>query len=207
MKTKFLLTATVALSMSFSAQAQKIGYIDEVKTLGYIAGQGMACGASKFQTFEMLARAILITKAPNNKMQAKAMYAYNNAKADGYFAKQADGFFECNEINQRFDNQPIYEATLYADGTIKMPDGKVFKPRHPYDATLLYQDRNDRMNAQKIYDKGKKVKVGKVKVENASSEQTTSPAAQNYGVTENSGYSSSGYYQQPQESAVGHIKR
>lgn len=207
MKTKFLLTAAVALGVSFSAQAQKVGYIDEVKTLGYIAGQGMACGASKFQTFEMLSRAILITKAPNNKMQAKAMYAYNNAKADGYFAKQADGFFECNEINQRFDNQPIYEATLYADGTIKMPDGKIFKPRKPYDATLLYQDRNDRVNAQKIYDKGKKIKADGVKVENASSEQTTSPAEQNYGVTENSGYSSSGYYQQPQESSVGHIKR
>lgn len=97
------------------------------------------------------------------------MYAYNNAKADGYFAKQADGFFECDDINRRFDDQPIYQATLYADGSIKMPDGKIFTPRQPYDATLLYQDRNDRMNAQKIYDRGKKVKVGKITVENDSS--------------------------------------
>ena len=160
MKKTFLII-TAALLLSVPARAQTVGYIDEVKTLGYIAGQGMACGASKFQTFEMLARAILITKAPSNKMQAKAMYAYNNAKADGYFAKQADGFFECDDINRRFDDQPIYQATLYADGSIKMPDGKIFTPRQPYDATLLYQDRNDRMNAQKIYDRGKKVKVGK----------------------------------------------
>lgn len=173
-----------------------MGYIDEVKTLGYIAGQGMACGASKFQTFEMLARAILITKAPSNKMQAKAMYAYNNAKADGYFAKQADGFFECDDINRRFDDQPIYQATLYADGSIKMPDGKIFTPRQPYDATLLYQDRNDRMNAQKIYDRGKKVKVGKITVENDSSAAGTSAEA-------------TGYSQPPApaEAAIGHIRR
>ena len=154
MKKTFLII-TAALLLSVPARAQTVGYIDEVKTLGYIAGQGMACGASKFQTFEMLARAILITKAPSNKMQAKAMYAYNNAKADGYFAKQADGFFECDDINRRFDDQPIYQATLYADGSIKMPDGKIFTPRQPYDATLLYQDRNDRMNAQKIYGTGR----------------------------------------------------
>ena len=106
MKKTFLII-TAAPLLSVPARAQTVGYIDEVKTLGYIAGQGMACGASKFQTFEMLARAILITKAPSNKMQAKAMYAYNNAKADGYFAKQADGFFECDDINRRFDDQPI----------------------------------------------------------------------------------------------------
>lgn len=207
MGTKFFMSTAAALLFSFSAQAQAVGYIDEIKTLGYIAGQGMACGASKFQTFEMLARAILITKAPNNKMQAKAMYAYNNAKADGYFAKQADGFFECDNINQRFDNQPIYEATLYADGTIKMPDGKIFTPRKPYDATLLYKDRNDRTKAQKIYDKGKKIKADKVNVENTSADQAVVASDQNYEIKESSGYSSSGYYQQPQEQSVGHIKR
>lgn len=190
MKNTFLSITAAALLFSASAHAQAVGYIDEIKTLGYIAGQGMACGASKFQTFEMLSRAILITKAPNNKMQAKAMYAYNNAKADGYFAKQADGFFECDDINRRFDNQPIYQATLYADGSIKMPDGKLFTPRKPYDATLLYQDRNDRTKAQKIYDRGKKVKVGKITVENDSSAQTSSPAEL-----------------PAPEAAVGHIKR
>lgn len=193
MKKTFLIITAAALLLSASARAQAVGYIDEVKTLGYIAGQGMACGASKFQTFEMLARAILITKAPNNKMQAEAMYAYNNAKADGYFAKQADGFFECDDINRRFDNQPIYQATLYADGSIKMPDGKIFTPRQPYDATLLYQDRNDRMNAQKIYDRGKKAKVGKITVENDSS--AAGPSAERSG------------YGEPPAPAIGHIRR
>ena len=163
MKKTFLII-TAALLLSVPARAQTVGYIDEVKTLGYIAGQ--------------------------------AMYAYNNAKADGYFAKQADGFFECDDINRRFDDQPIYQATLYADGSIKMPDGKIFTPRQPYDATLLYQDRNDRMNAQKIYDRGKKVKVGKITVENDSSAAGTSAEATGYGQPP-----------APAEAAIGHIRR
>ena len=193
---KIILIIAFILELAFSKEvyAQKIGYIEEVETLGYIAGQGMACGASKFQTFEMLARAILITKAPTDQVQAKGMYAYNRAKADGYYAKQVDGFFDCDNINRRFDNQLIYQITLYADGSLKMPDGKLFTPRHPYDATLLYKDRNDRSNAQKIYDRGKKVKVGKVTIQDASVEtkNTNQP-------TVNQNYKKS--------STIGHISR
>lgn len=191
---KILGTAAVAVFFFLNnAHAQQIGYIEEIETLGYIAGQGMACGASKYQTFEMLARAILITKAPNDKMQAKAMYAYNKAKVDGYFAKQVDGFFDCADINRRFDNQLIYNATLYADGSIKMPDGSIFTPRQPYDATLLYKDRNDRENAQKIYDRGKPVRVGKIKIQNISAEEAADDTGTDNGL--------------PAEPTIRHIKR
>ena len=127
MKKTFLII-TAALLLSVPARAQTVGYIDEVKTLGYIAGQGMACGASKFQTFEMLARAILITKAPSNKMQAKAMYAYNNAKADGYFAKQADGFFECDDINVALTTSRSIRRRCMPTAASKCPTAK-FLPR------------------------------------------------------------------------------
>ena len=40
MKKTFLII-TAALLLSVPARAQTVGYIDEVKTLGYIAGQGM----------------------------------------------------------------------------------------------------------------------------------------------------------------------
>ena len=86
MKKTFLII-TAALLLSVPARAQTVGYIDEVKTLGYIAGQGMACGASKYGTFELLARAILISKAPSDKMQSEAVYTYNEAKANAYISK------------------------------------------------------------------------------------------------------------------------
>ena len=72
MMKKTFLIITAALLLSVPARAQTVGYIDEAKTLGYIAGQGMACGASQFQTIEMMARAILITKSPSNKRPAQA---------------------------------------------------------------------------------------------------------------------------------------
>ena len=125
-----------------SAQAQ-MAYMDEVKTLGTIAGKGLACGASKYHDFELLARAILLTKAANDKQQEEGLNAYNEEKANAYLGKRMDNYFECKEINQTFDAQQIFQATLYADGTIKMPDGQILTPRQPYDAAQVY-DRNQK---------------------------------------------------------------
>ncbi len=113
----------------------------------------------------MLARAILITKAISDKNQEEGMIAYNTAKADAFLSKQADGLFNCDEINARFNEQKIFKTTLYADGTIKMYDGKVFYPRHPYDATLLKDDENaNRQDAVEIYQEAKQKGKGRKQV-------------------------------------------
>ena len=62
-------------------------YIEEVRALGAIAGQGLACGSSKYDTFEMLARAILLTKSPSDKLQNDAIYAYSEEKANAYIKR------------------------------------------------------------------------------------------------------------------------
>lgn len=172
MKKWFLSVAAASVLLAGNALAQQaVGYLEEVKALGSVAGQGMACGASKYETFEMLARAILITKAVSNQNQADGMYAYNEAKANAYFSKQMDGFYRCDEINQRFDNQAIFQTTLYADGTIKMPDGRLYTPRQPYDATLLYNKNSDeRQKAQAIYDKGDLIEVGDLTIKTGNGE-------------------------------------
>ena len=144
--------AVIGMFWALSAQAQ-MPYLDEVKALGAVAGQGMACGASKYDTFELLARAILISKAPSDKMQSEAVYTYNEAKANAYISKQMDGFFECDVINRRFDNQDIFKINLYADGTLKMPDGQIITPRQPYDASALYKaDKQIEIKARAIYE-------------------------------------------------------
>ena len=162
--------AVIGMFWAFSAQAQ-MPYLDEVKALGAVAGQGMACGASKYGTFELLARAILISKAPSDKMQSEAVYTYNEAKANAYISKQMDGFFECDVINRRFDNQDIFKATLYRDGTIKMPHGTLVTPRQPYDATLVYNKDAD-VDAEAIYNGGGRQNVGEIRIkqEGSSSE-------------------------------------
>ena len=162
----------LALSLFAAPAEAQMAYLDEVRALGAVAGQGLACGASKYGTFEMLAMAILISKAPNDSLQAQAMYAYNEEKADAYLSKQYDGLFECAEINRRFDNQGIFQATLYGDGTIKMPDGQIVTPRQPYDARQIYQpDEQAREKAQAIYDGGKNVKVRQINIMPDGNEQ------------------------------------
>lgn len=148
---KLALIITFSAFLASNASAQ-MPYLEEVRALGAVAGQGLACGATKYSTFEMLARAILISKASSDKMQAEGMYKYNEEKANSYFSKQIDGFYECEAINNRFNSQDIFNATLYADGTIKMPDGNIVTPRHPYDATLIYDKKNqESIKAQEIY--------------------------------------------------------
>lgn len=165
---KKVLISAAAMLFAFGAHAQisiTPSYIEEMRALGTVSGTGMACGAPKYATFEMLARAILVTKAVSDKNQEEGMIAYNTAKADAFLAKQSDGLFNCDELNARFNEQKIFKTTLYADGTIKMYDGKVYYPRHPYDATLLKDDENaNRQDAVKIYQKSKQKTKGRKQV-------------------------------------------
>ncbi len=150
-----------------SAHAQ-MPYIEEVRALGAISGQGLACGASKYDTFELLARAILLTKSPSDKLQRDAIYAYSEEKANAYMSKEMDGFFECQQINRRFDNQEIFKAVLYADGTIKMPDGQILTPRKPYDASMIYKKNPKvREEAKAIYN-GSEATIVKVDVQDST---------------------------------------
>lgn len=144
------------------AQAQ-MPYIEEVRALGAIAGQGLACGSAKYDTFELLARAILLTKSPSDKLQSDAIYAYSEEKANAYISKEMDGFYDCAAINRRFDKQDIFKAVLYGDGTIKMPDGQILTPRNPYDARLIYKNNKEREAAKAIYD-GVQAQIIKVDV-------------------------------------------
>ena len=149
---KILFTSIIALHISTFAFAQ-MPYLEEVKALGIISGQGMACGSSKHPTFEMLARAIILTKAPNQDMLDQAAYIYNEAKANTYLSKQMDGYYQCDLTNQRFDQQDIFKITLYADGTLKMPNGSIITPRQAYDANSLYKaDKQIEIKAKAIYD-------------------------------------------------------
>jgi len=132
--------------------APQPSYIEEVQALGYLAGEGLACDAQKYDTYELIARAFLISKAHSDDEQAKGMDAYNEAKASAFVSKMRDGLNNCRSIAENFDKQLIFKTVIYGDGTLKMPDGKIIKPRHAYDVTLVYQkDPELRDNMMKMY--------------------------------------------------------
>ena len=131
-----------------------MAYEEEARALGIVAGQGMACGASKYDTFELLARAIILTKSPSDALQNKALKIFTEEKADVFVTHQLNNFSGCTDVIKRFDNQDIFKMTLYGDGTIKMPDGQILTPRNPYDATMIYdKNSNVRQRASAIYSK------------------------------------------------------
>lgn len=141
------------LALAFPAKAQ-MAYEDEARALGAVAGQGLACGSAKYDTFELLARAIILTKSPNDDLQTRALKIFTEEKADVFVAKQLDNFADCSNIVSRFDAQDIFKTTLYADGTLKMPDGQILTPRQPYDASMIYDKKsNVRQRAASIYNK------------------------------------------------------
>lgn len=144
-----------ALILWNSVANAQMPYLDEMKALGTVAGQGLVCGSSKYDHFEMLARAIMLSKAPSQKMLQKGIYAYTETKANTYRSKQMDAGYLCGEIVARFDEQEIFQTTLYEDGTLKMPDGSIITPKMPYDATQIYKkDDKLKTNLKAIYDGG-----------------------------------------------------
>ena len=148
---KKIVLSLTALFLAFNVDAAEPTYIEEVQSLGYVSGQGLACEASKYDTFEMLARAIMVSKAKSDAMQEEGMRAYNEAKAEAFISKMKDNMADCSSIAAAFDNQKIFKAVLYGDGTIKMPDGKMVTPRNAYDPTLVYQ--KDRAAREKMIEK------------------------------------------------------
>ena len=73
---KKILPIVVLLLFPWHLARGQVPYLEEVKALGVISGQGMACGSSRHPTFEMLARAIMLTKAPTPQMLNEAAYIY-----------------------------------------------------------------------------------------------------------------------------------
>ena len=176
---RFLLVLLIFFSAVCSVRAEEtVSYMDEVKALGAVSGQGLACGSSRYDTFEMIARVILITKARSNTEQAAGMRAYSNEKANAFVSKQLDGFYECGQIVRQFDNQDIFSVKIYADGTIQMPNGAMYTPRAPYDVMAVYKtDEKQKVKAQKIYEKGGKRRISNLRVNTGAQIDGATPAA------------------------------
>lgn len=119
--------------------AQKPTYLEEATALGSIAGQGLACRAKKYHKFELLARAIVVTKARNDQMQRDGLRAYNEAKVSAFMDIESEKFSDCDEIVYSFNRQKIFDTVLYRNGKIKMPDGTLITPRKEYDVSKLYK--------------------------------------------------------------------
>ena len=127
------------ISGTFNADAAPITYEEEMYALGAVSGQGLACKSKKYHQFELLARAIVVGKAPNAAVQSAGLRQYAEGKATTFMRVEDSNFADCATIIEEFENQPIFKSVLYSDGRIKMPDDTMIIPRKLYDASKLYQ--------------------------------------------------------------------
>ncbi|MBO6281676.1 MAG: hypothetical protein J6N49_03990 [Alphaproteobacteria bacterium] len=140
MKKFILLLAVLCLfAQNVSAGPKPMSYKEEMYLLGAVAGQGLACKSKKYHRFELLARAMILTKATSDEEQMLGMEKYATGKINSFADEERLNFSNCGQVREAFENQKIFETVLYSDGKIKQYDGKVLTPRQPYDATKLYQ--------------------------------------------------------------------
>jgi len=137
---KFLIAfiAVFASLCSSSQAASKPDYYEEMYALGTMSGLGLACKSQKYHKYELLARAMIVSKAANDQMQKEGMERYNAGKAETFMDMEANNFANCGDIRNSFENQKIFQSTLYSDGKIKLYDGTLITPRKAYQASSLY---------------------------------------------------------------------
>lgn len=152
MKKFFLIFACFCAFAAKSIAAPKISYTEEAAALGSVAGQGLACHAKKYHQYELLARAIVKSKAQSQKMEEDGFYAFNEGKVTAFMDILNNDFADCDDINYAFNRQKIFQSTLYSDGKIKMFDGSMITPREPYKAAELYKkDPEAYLKAEAMY--------------------------------------------------------
>lgn len=166
MKFLTIIVFALALGAQTANAADKISYNEEMYALGTVCGQGLACKSQKYHQFELLARALVVSKAANDQMQQEGMQRYNAGKADAFMTMEERKFADCDTVREEFDNQKIFQSVLYSDGRIKLYDGTMVTPRHPYKASELYvKDREAFIKADAAYKKS--VALAKKNAQNA----------------------------------------
>ena len=112
------------------ATSRTMNGITENEQLGMMAGLALACNAGgKLDDYELIASRILSNTAQTDADERKANRVYAEAKFKAYREHKISPNATCGEVLDTFNHLPIFKSTVYADGTVKMPDGQILKPR------------------------------------------------------------------------------
>ena len=137
-KILFILTSlSLLLTTPTLAQSRTSKGLTEAEKLAITAGAAQACGADtdKLKNYEVIASRILVNQTATEKEETAALTAYARKKFEVYSEQKKAPEMYCSEVLNRFDNLPIFQSTVYQDGTLKLPDGKIIKPIRPLNQT------------------------------------------------------------------------
>lgn len=126
----YMIMISVVVTTQAFAASRTLNGINENEQLGMTAGLALACNAGgKLDDYELIASRIIANTAQTDLEQKKAERQYAEAKFRAYKEQKETPQAGCGEILESFSNLPIFKSVVYADGTVKTPDGKVLKPR------------------------------------------------------------------------------
>ncbi|MBQ9089622.1 MAG: hypothetical protein IJY58_01055 [Alphaproteobacteria bacterium] len=123
-----LFNSTICVAGSRTAKG-----LSEIDKLAITAGAAQACNADrdKMTTYEMIVSRILVNPTRSEQAEQAVLTAYARKKLQTYQEQKSSPEIDCHEVLERFNNMPLFRSTVYRDGTLKLPDGKIIKPVRP----------------------------------------------------------------------------
>ena len=121
----------ISLGVAFETGRTSQG-LSELQQLGITAGVAQACGVGeKLKNFELIANRIIANPTATVEEEKKQLKEFAAYKLAAYNEQKRQPALSCQEVVRRFNDLPIFQSIIYADGTIKLPDGRIIKPNRP----------------------------------------------------------------------------
>lgn len=116
--------------LPLTAQGQTLNGMNDAQQLGAMAGLALACNAgNRLDDFQLIASYIIANESATDAARKKAFNQYAEEKLRTYNLQRNMPKDDCKNILDTFYSLPIFGSTVYADGTVKFPDGKILKPK------------------------------------------------------------------------------
>ena len=74
---------------------------------------------------------MLANQSATDELEKHEVQVYTQAKWVALQQQKKGNLADCHEILEGFNNLPLFNATVYADGSVKLPDGAWSKPLRP----------------------------------------------------------------------------
>lgn len=128
MMRKLLFACLVMTLLPCGLRAQTLNGMTDAQQLGAMAGLALACNAgNRLDDFQLIASYIIANESPTKAKRQAAFKAYAAEKLRTYNLQKEAPEEDCPAVLKKFYNLPIFGATVYKNGTVKFPDGKVLK--------------------------------------------------------------------------------
>lgn len=111
-----------------TVNAQTLKGMNDAQQLGSMAGLALACNAgSRLDDFQLISSYIIANENPTKEKREKAFKAFAAEKLRTYNIQKDTPHEDCPTILKHFYNLDIFNCTIYANGDVKFPDGKILR--------------------------------------------------------------------------------